>query len=566
MAIDIKRVRFFDGQFLREGDFKAEQTYHSHLRRRMNFLLFQQSGVVPMSPTDLTLEVVNAADKTFKIKAGTAIAQNVKEEEGREIILAEDSAPIDLDLSGIGAGQTAVVSLHWEQASSDLATDGETSEDTRFFEQAVINVGLAKPATPVATGDPYVQLGTIVFDTMVIAATGRETALLRSALIATVPSPIINNVAGITSAAVGPVIMTIQGNNLGGAVLVTFSDPLVTATLGANTATTLDVTVNIAPGATPGPKSFQVSTSSGIGFSPAGVVFNVLQPAPTILGMVGTPSAVVGGPPITMIINGTNLTGASVSFPGAAGITVLPGAIATSGSVTFQVQATAPATLGLKVVRVDTGGGFAISAAPVGLTVLFPPTIASLSGVTSIVANSVATPGIVINGTNLFGGVVSFPTEPTMIVGATSVNAAGTQLTVTLTAPTGMTPTPKTYRVTTGGGAVDSPVAAFLGVTAPVPPPTIGTVTPSTNTTPRPVVLAMTLTGTNLGTASSVSVSGLGITTSNLVVVNATTVTVNFNISGSAPGGARTITINTGGGPFTTSLAVPATAFSVTPI
>src|SRR5436190_12384559 len=130
MAIDIKRVRFFDGQFLKEGDFQAEQLYHSHLRRRMNFLLFQQSGVLPLTPADLTLEVVSAPAKTFKIKAGTAIAQNLKEQEGRELILVDDSAPIDLVAAGIGDKQVAVVSLHWEQITSDLSTEGEVSEDT----------------------------------------------------------------------------------------------------------------------------------------------------------------------------------------------------------------------------------------------------------------------------------------------------------------------------------------------------------------------------------------------------------------------------------------------------
>src|SRR6185369_14621357 len=565
MATEIKRVRFFDGQFLKEGDFQAEQHYHLHLRRRMNFLLFQQSGVLPIG-TDLTLELVNAVDKTFRIKAGTAIGQNLKEQEGREIILSEDSAPIDLDGAGIGAGQTAVVCLHWEEVTSDLSTEGESSQDTRFSEQAVIHVGLVKPATPVATGDPYVQLGTIRYDDMNIAATGREIALLRSALIASVPGPVITNVSGTTSAATGPVSMTIQGTNLLGATLVTFSDPLVTSTLGANTATTLDVAVSIAPGATPGAKSFQVSTPAGTGFSPGGVVFTVLQPAPTITSMVGTPTVVVGGPAISMTIQGTNLTGAAVSFPGAAGINVLPGAIASSGSVTFQVQAIAGATVGMKAVRVDTPGGFFVSGPAIGLNVLMLPTITTLSGVTSIVANGVATPGIVINGTNLSGAAVTFPLEPTMVVGATTVNPAGTQITVTLTAPLGMTPNPKGYRVTTPAGFADAPLAAQLSVTAPVPLPTITGVSPSTNAAPRPLALPMTLTGTNLLGATAVSVSGLNVTTSNLVVVNATTVTVTFNISGSAGGGARTITITTPGGPFTTNLAVAATAFSVTPI
>jgi hypothetical protein len=559
---DIKRVRFFDGQFLKEGDFQAEQRFHLHLRRRMNFVLFQQSGVLPITPTDLTLEVVNAADKTFRIKAGTAIAQNQKEQEGREIILSEDSAPIDLDASGIGAGQTAVVCLHWEEITSDLSTEGEVSQDTRFFEQAVIHVGLVKPATPVSTGDPYVQLGTVRYDDMDIAPVGREIALVRSALIATVPGPIITGVTGTISAATGPVTMTIQGSNLGSATQVTFSDPLVTATLGANTATTLAVTVNIAAGATPGAKSFQVSTSAGTGFSPGGVVFTVLQPPPTITGMVGTPTVVVGGPPVTMTINGTNLTGAIPSFPLPAGanISVLPGVIAASGSVTFQVQATAGATAGLKAVRVDTPGGTATSGGAIGLTVVLPPTITGLSGVTSVVANGVATPGVIINGTNLVGAGVTFPGEPQMNAVPTAVNAAGTQLTVTVTAGLAVTAGPKSYTVSTAAGSDTSDPAERLTVTAPLPLATITSIVPASGS--RGTTVNATINGTNLAGATAVAFSGTGITAvPGAVNAAGTQLAVAITMTITAPFGNRTFTVTTPAG----SSPSGAVVFNVTP-
>jgi hypothetical protein len=467
MAIDIKRVRFFDGQFLKEGDFKAEQLYHSHLRRRMNFLMFQQSGVLPLTPADLTLEVVSAPAKTFKIKAGTAIAQNLKEQEGREIILVHDSAPIDLVAAGILDKQVAVVSLHWEQITSDLSTEGEVSEDTRFFEQAVINVGLSKPATPIATGDPYVQIGTIVYDnvagTVTVADTGREVALLRSALIATVPAPIITGVTGTTSAATGSVTMTIQGSNLLGATQVTFSDAAVTAVLGANTAASLVVTVTVGPGATPGPKSFNVQTASGIGFSPGGVVFTVLQPAPTITGMVGNPTAVVGGPSITMILTGTNLIGTTtVSFPGPGGanIAVIGTPNAAGSSVSFQVQANAGATAGLKTVHVVTAGGSADTVAPVGLAVVLPvpaPTITSIS--VHAMAKNTANTNVHILGTNLSGAssvvfhrVATGLPSAQVTASALSVNAAGTDLTLTVTVTAAADSDSYTFKVTTTPG------------------------------------------------------------------------------------------------------------------
>ncbi len=560
MATDIKRVRFFDGQFLKEGDFQAEQRYHSHLRRRMNYLLFGQSGVVPMTPDDLALEVVSAVDKTFRVKAGMAIGQNVTEEEGREILLTTASAPIDLDSVGILTGETAVVSLHLEEETTDLSTEGEVSQDTRVHEKAVINVGLAKPATP-ANGDPYVQLGTIAYDTMALSTAGREVALLRSSLIAAAPVPTITGVTGVTSAASGSVIMNIIGTNLNFASTVTFpGDPAVTAAPGLNTATSLTVTVSVGAGATPGPKAFQVSTPSGTAFSPAGVVFTVLSPVPTVTGVVGTPMVVVGGAPITMVINGTNLTGASaVTFSGATGVTVLAGIVATATTVTIQVQAAVPATAGLKAFQVTTPGGTATSPGGVGLTVLLLPTISGVSGTTTIVANGVATPGFVINGTNLTGATVSFPSEPTMIVGPTVATA--TSVTITLTAPLGMTPGLKLFRVTTAAGFVDSSGASAVTVTAPVPAPTITSI--DVHNFPRLADTNAIITGTNL-LGGTVSVSGTGVTVTPNGAATATSLPITVHVTNSATTGARTFSVTTGGGTANSNGGVPAQVFTVT--
>jgi hypothetical protein len=288
-------------------------------------------------------------------------------------------------------------------------------------------------------------------------------ALLRSALIATVPAPIITGVTGTTSAATGSVTMTIQGNYLLGATQVTFSDAAVTAVLGANTANSLDVTVTVGLGATPGPKSFNVQTASGIGFSPGGVVFTVLQPAPTITGMVGNPTAVVGGPVITMILSFTNLINpATVSFPGPGGanIAVVGAPNATGSSVSFQVQANAGATAGLKTVHVVTGGGSADTVGPVGLAVVLPvpaPTISAISLHTSIKPK--VTAGVIITGTNLTGATsVAFfhaltgvPTS-NVTASALSVNGAGTQLTLTITVAAAADSESYTFKVTTTPG------------------------------------------------------------------------------------------------------------------
>ena len=37
---EIKRMDWFDGLFLKEGEFKDLDYYHLHMRRRINYILF----------------------------------------------------------------------------------------------------------------------------------------------------------------------------------------------------------------------------------------------------------------------------------------------------------------------------------------------------------------------------------------------------------------------------------------------------------------------------------------------------------------------------------------------
>src|SRR4051794_19707204 len=94
--IDIKRTNFFDGQFLKEAEFLDLDAYHLHMRRRWAFVLFNQSGVVQATPTDLALEVPNPAVKQFRVRAGMAIGKRPDLIEAKEIVLSQDTPLIDL--------------------------------------------------------------------------------------------------------------------------------------------------------------------------------------------------------------------------------------------------------------------------------------------------------------------------------------------------------------------------------------------------------------------------------------------------------------------------------------
>lgn len=133
MANEIKRVNYYDQQFLREGDFTAEQTYHMEMRRRHNRLLHGW-GIVE----ELKLELIDA--KTIKVTNGMAI-----DKLGREIILDEQkgydefSIPSDLE----DGNYYITIEYEYPEPLSDPppAQDMVTPEDrTRVVERPKVSI------------------------------------------------------------------------------------------------------------------------------------------------------------------------------------------------------------------------------------------------------------------------------------------------------------------------------------------------------------------------------------------------------------------------------------------
>lgn len=382
MATEIKRVRFFDGQFLKELEFRDEQVYHMHLRRRMNFFLFGQSGVVVLNPDDLKFFNPNVANKTFQVRAGMAICRRLADMEGKEVVLFTDSPPMDLDTEGIVAGGTGFVTLNYvEVEAMDPPSEGDVSENTRVKEQAVIDVHPALPPALAPNGEEYILLGTVAYDTMAFNYSARHEAKLRSTLLGgpILPAPTITTLTGTTSAAPGgpAVAAVVNGTNLAGATAVVFSDPAVTAIVNSSTATTVNITVTVAGAATPGAKAFTVTAPGGAANSPGATNFTVtgVVPAPIITGIDLHTGA--QGAAVAAVISGTNLLGATaVAFSGA-GVTaaIQPGGTATNLPVLITIAGAA--ATGARTFTVATAGGVASSAAVVGadftVTLAVPP-------------------------------------------------------------------------------------------------------------------------------------------------------------------------------------------------
>lgn len=291
MEPEIRRVNFFDGQFLKQGEFQAEQLYHRHMRQRLNYILFNGSGVVPLTPRDLNFIDRDDATKTFRIGAGMAISRKDDTREGLELILRQDSAIFDLNAEGLGAGQRAWVTVHYEeQQVADPPSEGDVDAPTRVNETAVLTVHSADPTgSNPANGEEYIILGSIAFDDMSPDDSQRQESRIAPALLgASGPAPTITGISPSTASQGSVITATITGTNLAGASAVTFSGSGITAAVQAGgTATTLPVQITTAAAAATTARTFTVTTPEGTADSAgAGVTFTVQTGlgTPTITG------------------------------------------------------------------------------------------------------------------------------------------------------------------------------------------------------------------------------------------------------------------------------------------
>jgi hypothetical protein len=290
MEPEIKHVRFFNGQFLQQGEFREEQDYHIHMRRRINYVLFED-GVVQINASDLTIapETANPADKRLRVLRGMAIGSNHVTFEAKEIINRNDSQIFDLAALGFVPGQTVFVTVNHLQADTDPVSVGGVVQTSRTAENIQIDFHTADPTgDTTAAGDPLIVLGSIDFSTMVVtdSTPPRQRAVLRAAVQGGA-APVSPTVIGISTASGAPgalVNATISGTNLGGATAVIFSGAGVTATIQpGGSPTTVNVQITIALAAPAGPRTFTVNTPQGPATSGA-VVFSVAVPLglPTI--------------------------------------------------------------------------------------------------------------------------------------------------------------------------------------------------------------------------------------------------------------------------------------------
>jgi hypothetical protein len=100
---EIKRLNYFNSQFLVDKDFNDEQAYHRTLRYLHNQMLYS-SGIV----SGLQVQQVGNT-RQLSISHGVAIDKN-----GREIVLPENPPPANIDLTPAGAATNLTVAIAYQ--------------------------------------------------------------------------------------------------------------------------------------------------------------------------------------------------------------------------------------------------------------------------------------------------------------------------------------------------------------------------------------------------------------------------------------------------------------------
>jgi hypothetical protein len=132
MADPVKRVHYFNKQFLREEDFTDEQNYHIHRQRNHNRFL-HTSGIAE------GLEVPDppAGSTEITIQTGTAY-----DDEGREITLANNETR---DLAGFEADRSVYITISHGEQETDPTDETGVTKNTRWTEEPNIEASLNPP-------------------------------------------------------------------------------------------------------------------------------------------------------------------------------------------------------------------------------------------------------------------------------------------------------------------------------------------------------------------------------------------------------------------------------------
>lgn len=321
------RMRYFNGLFLQDQEFRTDQNFYIAIRRYLNFLLFDP-GRLYVDDTIAPLQV-SAAGMQVSVTPGSALIRDTATMSGYELEIPDlpvTDREFDLSTESLSNGDTLTVTLQRDE--SDFISMGgggagvSPSEDDRTVERALLSVNL--PADPAPT-PPFVTLATITAvvsgggggaaDTLNVTNTtergGVRLAILSEqvrAMLGVSTAPVITSFAPTSGLIEDPVIIT--GTNFNGATAVAFGGTSATFTVNS-AGTQIDTTVP--SGATTG----RITVTTPIDTATSSMDFTVGTVGPSITGF--SPSSGAIGEPV--IITGTNFNGATeMSFGGTSAV------------------------------------------------------------------------------------------------------------------------------------------------------------------------------------------------------------------------------------------------------
>ncbi len=131
---DIKRMHYFNHQFLVESDFTAEQQYHLAMRRRHNTALHDY-GIGD------GLAVTRTGDREVTVQPGMAI-----DRDGRELVFLDSRIVSLSDAAAFPAGATVHVTIAYHEEGSDPSTATGVTGDTRTMERPEVRASTTAPA------------------------------------------------------------------------------------------------------------------------------------------------------------------------------------------------------------------------------------------------------------------------------------------------------------------------------------------------------------------------------------------------------------------------------------
>jgi hypothetical protein len=139
---ELKRMRYYDGLYLKQEEFKRDQEYHRRLHRMHNCHLHSH-GIV----TGLRITIGNADDEIL-VKSGIALDRYFDEENeeyiSREIFLASDTEVQLLETGGYSVGDSVYVWVNFDERVADMDTSCGP-EPKHWLERAVIGHSTTKP-------------------------------------------------------------------------------------------------------------------------------------------------------------------------------------------------------------------------------------------------------------------------------------------------------------------------------------------------------------------------------------------------------------------------------------